>query len=282
VGLGPKQVYTPNAFLSLDPKLSCISRWLIAFGESHLAQLSDAIIAVSDQDYQHARKIGITRQRLHLIPNGIRLRDPGAQSSSREALRHAWNIPSDHICIGYVGRLVRQKAPELLLQALALIQKTSEPVVLAIVGYGPLSESLRRLAQELQIEQHVRWVGEFASREAMMAFDIFALPSRYEGFPYVLLEAMAAGLPVIATNVGGVEMAISNGRNGFIVPVGSYRDFTERIQTLLGDANLRFRMKQEALKRAERFTADEMVRATEALYMEILGAARETTDGAEY
>lgn len=104
----------------------------------------------------------------------------------------------------------------------------------------------------------------------MRAFDIFALSSDYEGFPYVLLEAMAEGLPLVATRVGGTELAIREGENGFVVPIGDIQGFAQSLDLLLSDTALRRRMGENSRIWVQQFTVDKMVEATLALYKELL------------
>jgi glycosyltransferase involved in cell wall biosynthesis len=106
----------------------------------------------------------------------------------------------------------------------------------------------------------------------MAGFDIFALPSRYEGFPYVLSEAACRGLPILTMAVGGAGVVVEEGGNGFIVPqAGGVAAMAERLGLLLGDPGLRRAMAKRSLKRAAGLTAQTMVANTVALYREVLG-----------
>ncbi|AGK05776.1 group 1 glycosyl transferase [Meiothermus ruber DSM 1279] len=139
-----------------------------------------------------------------------------------------------------------------------------------MVGDGVLKQSLLARADELGLIDRVIWPGFMDGRLAMRAFDVFVLPSNYEGFPYVLLEAMAEGLPVVSTRVGGSEEAIANGENGFIVPVGNVQALSESICKLLEDAEMRRRFGQKSLERVQAFSVDNMVDSTIALYKQLV------------
>jgi glycosyltransferase involved in cell wall biosynthesis len=106
----------------------------------------------------------------------------------------------------------------------------------------------------------------------MSAFDVFALPSRYEGFPYVLLEAAGRGLPIVTMAVGGAGIVVAEGWNGFIVPQGDDpAPLARKLGTLLSDATLRRVMGQRSVERAAGLTVEKMVERTVAVYREALG-----------
>ena len=114
------------------------------------------------------------------------------------------------MCIGFVGRLAPQKSPQTLLRSFAtLLQRTAVPVRLVMIGEGPLESSLRRMAAELNIDAHITWLGACDARPLMGAFDMLALTSESEGHPIAVLEAMAQGLPIVATRVGGISETCS-------------------------------------------------------------------------
>jgi len=117
----------------------------------------------------------------------------------------------------------------------------------------------------------VYWPGAIDGRMAMRMFDVFTLPSDYEGFPYVLLEAMAEGLPVVSTRVGGSEDAILDGENGFIVPVGDPEAMAGALGRLLSDESLRRRFGRKSLERVQAFSVDKMVEATLEVYKALVG-----------
>jgi glycosyltransferase involved in cell wall biosynthesis len=100
----------------------------------------------------------------------------------------------------------------------------------------------------------------------MSAFDVFALPSLYEGFPYVLLEALALGLPIVATAVGGVHAMATNGENGFVVPPGDARRLAQALLIMCTNPELRTRMADRSLSRSQRFSSSRMVTETEMAY----------------
>jgi len=270
IGAGAAVLYTPHAFSTMNPNWPAPVRAALRLCEKTLARLTDSIITVSAEERDHALSLGIEPKRVVSIPNGITYTLSNA--GERERLRRTWGIPGNGVCIGAVGRLTRQKNFELLLRAAADVLRTRHGSVLAVVGDGPLRGDLQRLAAELGIEASLRWLGAIDGAQAMAAFDIFALTSLYEGFPYVLLEAMSAGLPIVSTNVGGVGSLIAHEATGFIAPPDS-GVITGHLARLVDDMSLRRRMGASASARVASFSLNQMVEATVAEYRRTLPAA---------
>jgi glycosyltransferase involved in cell wall biosynthesis len=142
---------------------------------------------------------------------------------------------------------------------------------LAVVGTGPLEQGLRELARRLGVADRVRWLGERDARGVMAGFDVFAISSRKEGLPYVVLEAMAAGLPVVATASAGVEILVRADENGVVVPRGDVAGFARGLIGLGLDRGRLAEFGAASRARAGRFTIDEMVGRTLAAYHEAVG-----------
>ncbi|MER3536302.1 MAG: glycosyltransferase family 1 protein [Thermus sp.] len=268
---GVKVVYTPNAFVTKSPTLSAVERWVYAWVERALAHKTDVLIAVSQDEAKEAVRLGFHPERIYLIPNSVHLGPTSRPVEKGEELRKKMDIPVDALVIGFVGRLAPQKNPLLLIRAFALVQKKYPDATLVMVGKGPFEELLREEVKRLGLEGKVYWPGAIDGRMAMRVFDVFVLPSDYEGFPYVLLEAMAEGLPVVSTRVGGSEDAILDGENGFIVPVGDPEAMAGALGRLLSDENLRRRFGRKSLERVQAFDVDKMVEATLEVYRALVG-----------
>ena len=169
--------------------------------------------------------------------------------------------------IGIVGRLSPVKGHDVALAALAMLLR-STPAHLFVIGEGPLDESLRRQAASLDISEQVSFVGFQQDMDTWYAtFDAMVMPSRHEGLPYALLEAMGEGLPVVASAVGGIVEAIEHERNGLLVTPGAPDDLAGALELLARDTALRQRLGQAAATTArERFSAEAMASAYERLY----------------
>jgi glycosyltransferase involved in cell wall biosynthesis len=174
--------------------------------------------------------------------------------------------------IGAVGRLEHQKGFDVLLRALADVPGAD----LCLVGDGGEREALERLALELGVDNRVRWDGWSDDPRALLgAFDVFALPSRFEGFPLVVLEALLARAAVVATEVGSVAEAVVDGETGLLVAAEDPSALAAALRRALADADLRRRLGAQGRQLVlARFTADAMARAFESLYDELLSGDR--------
>jgi glycosyltransferase involved in cell wall biosynthesis len=267
VGSGVAVVYTPHAFAAMDPAASNICRRLYGNMERGLAHLTNAVICVSPEERAFAQALGLTAAQLRMIPNGI---DEEQGEVDPENSRAALQIPEQAVVIGFVGRLTSQKAPELLLEAFERISNSNRQAVVVYVGEGPLYEELRERAVELGLETRVRFLGWRDGRKMMHVFDLLALPSRYEGLPYVALEAIAAGLPVVATNIAGCRLIVDDRRNGFIVPPNRADLFAEALRVLVEDPAMRLQFSAASRAKARFFRIDRMISATLSVYQSLV------------
>jgi glycosyltransferase involved in cell wall biosynthesis len=265
--LGARVIYTPHAFFSMSPENGLAGRSAIRLLEFSLSLISDAIICVSQEELDHAVGLGIAPFKLHVVPNGIDERVARRAKLRRAEMRRRFGLAQNDVCIGFVGRLAPQKDPQLLLAAfLRIIAELPPDVRLVLVGDGPLMPDLTAMAGKAGVNDRVHLAGEIDGLTAMSAFDVFALPSRYEGFPYVLLEALAMSLPVVATAAGGVRAMIADGENGFVVPPQDVDRFAHALLQVATLAGLREQMTEFARRRSARFSLSRMVSETEMVY----------------
>lgn len=270
VGFGCKVFYTPHAFFTMKPGMGSFSRKAVSLLEASLAKLSSHVITVSSREGNHASEIGIHPEKIKVIPNGVHLPWPRELVEQRRyEFRRRHDISDQALCIGFIGRLNAQKAVDHLLTSFAEALKSGAigEVKLLIAGDGPLKNALQKLAQTLNIHQRIHWLGDVNGEEAICAFDIFALASDYEGLPYVVLEALAAGKPIVTTNVGGMDELIDSGINGFVVPPRNVSNFSKALTTLIQDEQLRARMGVASKLRAQQFSVDLMVDKILNLYL---------------
>ncbi len=270
LGLPGLRIYTPHAFLSLSGQGGPLGRWAVRRLERLLGRISHGIITVSEEEFRHGVSIGLPSSKLFMIPNGISIMNRNSESARREA-RKAIGLKDGEICIGFVGRLVPQKAPDVLLAAFSRVLACfPQHVTLAMAGNGSLAASLRNQAARLSLGDRVRWLGELDGSSIIPGFDIFCLPSRYEGLPYVLLEAMSAGVPIVSTRVGGAGLLVKHGENGSVIPADDPERLAEALIELLGNAALRGRMGANSLRRVREFTVEKMAAKTVAVYRTLL------------
>lgn len=242
-----------------------------------VAARAAAVIAISSavERYMTGPDLGLPADLVHTIRYGI---DPAPfeQANARKQLRKEWGIAERELVIGCVGRLVEQKSIDTLIRAFALFInkcKGEHAAKLVIVGHGPLEESLRHCAQSSGAADNIVWAGFREDVPAVMsAFDIFALSSIFEGFGLVLIEAMASGLPVIATRAGAIGEVVVDGVTGLLAPVRQPLALLEAMGKL-SEPRVRERMGKAGRERVKQeFTLERMCESTEALYQRCLQA----------
>jgi glycosyltransferase involved in cell wall biosynthesis len=205
---------------------------------------------------------------VHPVWNGV----PFAKFSSvdRAAMRTEWRCQPGDIFLGCVARLEQQKDP---LFALELLRQLPAHVKLVWVGDGRLRGDFERMIQHYGLSTRVFLEGwRTDARQRLAGFDIFLLPSEYEGFPFAVLEAMAAGLPCVVSDVDGTREAVIDGETGYLCRPRDSQQWLARIGQLLIDADLRQRMGSQGLERMrEHFSLEAMARGTVQVYEKALG-----------
>jgi glycosyltransferase involved in cell wall biosynthesis len=225
----------------------------------------DAVVAVSRPLVDRLAGAGVRRERLHLLPNAF---DDDAPRLDRAAARRALALPDDAFVVGWVGRLGREKGGDVLLEALAA--GGAPPAVASFLGDGREREALAARAAELGIADRVRWHGTVrdAGRH-FAAFDAFALSSRTEGTPIVLFEAMAAGVPIVATRVGGVPDVVTEGE-ALIVPPESPAALAAALAEVHRDrAGAASRARRARERLAERYALAPWLDRYDAIYRQV-------------
>jgi glycosyltransferase involved in cell wall biosynthesis len=236
----------------------------------------DAFVAVSPETAAFAkRRREVDERRLFVIPNGIPLSRFHPEPGARERVRRDLRIEADSWVIGTVGRIAVEKNQALLLRAVAPLLGRRTHLVL--VGDGPLLPALSELASALGVAELVHFLG--ARRDVpdlLNALDTFVLCSDLEGLPLVIPEAMATGLPVVATRVGGIPTVIDEGQTGFLVATGDEAALRDRVARLQAAPELSRAFGAQARAVAiARFSAERMQRDYIALYERVLsGRAR--------
>ena len=283
--LPPAELYTRFALLGLDslpliitkhnderfspgPGQRLLGRW-VGCRAGHVIAISEAV-----RRYIAGPALALDAGKLSTIHYGIDAAPFAAvRNAEIEAVRQGWGLAEDALAIGFVGRLVEQKDPDTLLRAFALCAARSAQARLIMVGEGPLEARLRQLARELTISDRIVWAGFREDIAAVMgAFDIFALTSVYEGLGLVLLEAMAARRPVVATRVSAIPEVVADGETGILVGPREPEALAAAFDRL-HDRALRARFGEAGRLRVLReFTLARMCRATDELYAECVPA----------
>ena len=219
---------------------------------------ADRIITLCSQSTKEALAAGFNHEQIISIPNGvdtsvfIPLENP--QASSRSIL--------------FIGRLDHMKGVDVLLKSIGELNALGLKAACTIVGDGPLKEHLQKTAQKLGVARQIVFVGACADPvDYLMKASVFVLPSRSEGMPNVILEAMGCGLPIIATSVGGIPDIIKDGDNGLLIPPDDVPALSRTLATLLTDHDLAGRLgKQARMDAEEHFSIDKVADEYLSLY----------------
>ncbi|MGQ0573033.1 MAG: glycosyltransferase [Pseudonocardia sp.] len=209
-----------------------------------------------------------------VVPNGIALppvRTPAARAEARAAL----GVGEDDLVVGIVARLAPVKAHEVLIEAVAKLAPSVPRLRLVCVGDGERAAELARLAEDLGVGDRVVFAGLRRDVAALLpGFDVACLTSRFECAPLSVIEAMAAGLPVVVSDVGAVRDMVTDGVEGLVFPPGDVSALAAHLDRLLADAALRDRMGSAGRARAERdFRIEDTARNYERLLRELAGRA---------
>jgi glycosyltransferase involved in cell wall biosynthesis len=271
----PVTVFTAHNVPSFE-KGAWPMRWAGRRALSGIGRDVDRTIAVSL--FMAERLItdaGFDARRVDVVYNGVDAAAVRTEvgAADRDAIRGAAGIPVDATVVGTVGRLVRDKGIDTLLRAVASLEGRHDELWTLIVGDGPDEERLRAAAREHLIADRVVFAGFVDDPYPMLAaMDIFALPTLMESFGMAAIEAMAAGLPVVASNVGGIPEVINDDMDGMLVAPGQPAALAAILGCLIVDPSLRGRLSEEAARTAaRRFTLPAMAEATAAVYDSALG-----------
>jgi glycosyltransferase involved in cell wall biosynthesis len=215
----------------------------------------------------------LARSRMVVIPNFV---DESAFAPPSVDTIRGWreslSLDDTSPVVGIIASLLPIKDHATLLRAIARAVSQLPALRLVIVGDGPEREPLERLAAQLGIASHVRFAGHQPNVPSFhYLFDVSVLTSISEGFPNSLVEAMAAGRPIVATNVGGVPDAVKHGENGLLVPPGDSDALAAALHSLLGDDSRRAAMGADGMRRARsEFHATAVMNSLTGLYHQLL------------
>ncbi len=287
-------VHTPHTFpferrdTSLAPLYCLLERWAAGW--------ADRIVLVAPSQRATAEQLGVADQRLVVIENGV---EPPAEppETLRARYREKLGLAADEPAFAFVARLTPQKDVQSFLRVAGevfrlvpeakgfVVGATDNPAYLRSLRPRPSPQSWRTLTEDKPAEGLLLWsdglplrvLGHRSDAPSLVAaFDLVILPSLYEGLPYSLLEAMACGVPVVASNVTGARDAIVDGETGFLVPVGDVTAFARAAAKVLTDRALRLRLGAAARERAlGHFSLERFAERINALYGELAPASHD-------
>jgi glycosyltransferase involved in cell wall biosynthesis len=267
----PFIVHTPHGhvfFGHFDPMMSRI--FLLV--EKITALITDCMVALTEGEKNDYVELSIIQpERIDIIHSGVDIDLYMETQVNIENKKRSIGLNPKSLVVGTVGWLLPIKGPMHLLNAMIKIWQSLSDVQLVYVGKGDQEEVLKQQAMKMGVSDKVKFLGwRDDVHEIMPVFDLFALPSLNEGMGRVLVEAMAAGKAIVASNVGGIPDLVHHGQNGFLVEPGDVNDLSAAIAKLLADENLRREMGKRGQTMAHNFSAGKMVDKIDALYASLL------------
>lgn len=222
---------------------------------------SELVIVGSQQLFENGKKLGIDSNKMVIIPNAVDL----------SFFRHNRTYSHSPRKVLFVGRLFSLKGPHLLIEAARLVIKKIPDTQFLIVGNGPMRKQLVNLVKSYNISKNVVFCGELEDvREKMKESDLYVRPSLLEGFPYGVLEAMASGLPVLATNIGGTTDLLTHEKTGYLVNPGNIIELANAIIKLLSNSDALKTIANSGLELVEKFSWNVMYDTYENFYLNLL------------
>jgi glycosyltransferase involved in cell wall biosynthesis len=252
----------------------CVDRWKVWHElaiDRYLAKRTDAIVVNSRGVEQFYVDQGLPAGKIRVIYNGVAA--AAASSVARDALLGELGLPAGARLLGAVGRLWPQKRIKDLIWAADLLKVIRGDAHLLVVGDGPERPALERFRRLCHVEDRVHFLGMRHDVPRLMPhFDVLWLASGYEGLPNAIMEAMACGVPVVATDIWGNRELVVHGQTGFLVGVGDRAALARYANKILDDPQLAQRLGAAGRQRvATEFTVHAMVEKHAALYRELLG-----------
>ena len=268
-------IYTVHGWVFNEP-LAAWKKSFYFWAEKLTALLKNRIICISRLDYNIAKnQLKIKEEKLSLIYHGIKQINFLSREEAREKLFliSKLQFPISNFLIGTIANFYKTKGLEYLIESIRIIKDelrvTSYELRVIIIGEGEERKNLEDLISQLNLKSHVFLVGNIKNAaEFLPAFDIYVSSSVKEGFPYSILEAMSAGLPIVATKVGGVPEMISDGENGLLAEPANPEELAKRIKILVEDKNLRKILGEQAKKNIdEKFRIEKMIEKIKEVYL---------------
>jgi sugar transferase (PEP-CTERM/EpsH1 system associated) len=258
----PVVIHGEHGLLEERSRNISIQRWLWS--------RADSVTAVAEELAERmAKVVRFPRARINVIHNGVDTKRFRPIEHGKASIRERFKLPTTGLIMGMVARLVPVKNHAGILHALVRLHTQGIDTDLVVAGDGPLCEPLHQLARTLRIHERVHFLGNVNSiEEVYQAIDIFVLNSQSEGMSNTILEAMASGLPVVATAVGANPQLVGDRETGYLVKINDVESLCRAIGELAGNFHLRTTMGQKGRLRAEdQYSVKRMVQDYSDLYM---------------
>lgn len=260
----PKVVNMVHGYL-FDNDTPWLKRNLFLGAERWMAADTDLVLTMNRWDYETAKKYQLGHKVVNIPGVGVDFsRFDRVPPDSREKLRKKWGIPKDAFVLIYAAEFSARKSQNVIIRAMEHLPKQ---VWLVLAGEGALWEDCRELAQRLGLENRVLFPGQVRGIPVWCAMaDAAVTASRSEGLPFNVMEAMYAGLPVVASGVKGHTDLIEDGVTGLLYPYGDEKAYTERVLRLAASGRLRQKLAQNARENVEQYSLDRVLPVVWARY----------------
>lgn len=237
----PKIVHTVHGF-SFPAAKNRADKLIYLFMEWIGTRCGDILICLHNLDMDIAiRKLGAKKDKLIVLPNGVdieKFKPPIA--SEKFSAKSELSLPPDSVVVGMIGRLWKQKNPMALLKSAIDIMQIRQSVHFVFVGDGEMMPDIKNQVSEFGYEDRIHMLGWKANiSDILHGFDIFVLPSLWEGMPLAILEAQASGLPCVVSDIPGNNHLVSHGEDGLLFSLSKETDLTEQLLKLIDDSELR-------------------------------------------
>lgn len=274
----PCHVLTKHTFADADRSASArkvkiidrLDRWVVN-------PRVHRFVAVSEERRQGMiARHGLNPDRITAIHNGVPIASDFDPASIAPSLREQIGLPASTPLVGFLGRLNPEKGPDVFVEAFATVAQRVPESKAVVIGDGPMREQLERTAAERGIADRMHWLPYRDDVFPLLAdIDVVVMPSRTEGLPMLLLEAMAMARPVVVSRVGGMPEVVTDGESGWLCPTAQADAFGERIAEILTRPDELKRVGERGRSAVlERFTARAMAERMMSLYDEVLGGVR--------
>jgi len=265
---GTRVVWTIHGFHRLDK----IDKFILVMAQKLLGQNHFVITAVSEE----ARSLTVPFLKkqngtILIIPNGVKINDFDIDSREIREKKEKLLGENNRIIVGSVGRLVDDKGYDVLLQAISISRNKFKGVLFLIAGDGQDRQELEQKIIDLELAERVKLLGELDNvPEILQVFDIYVQPSRREGMPLAVIEAMASKLPIIASDIGGISKLLDSGKAGVLVEKENPQALSEALVKMIENEELRNYYLDKAFQRAKAFSIDKIAGEYVSLYEKML------------
>ncbi len=274
----PIIIHTVHGF-AFSPFHSKLRRNFYIFLEKFTAKITSHLIFVSKANREEALKLKILKKRDNssIIRSIVGLDKFYANRERKEELRKKLKITSDIRIVGGVFCFKPQKDPVGFIEIANLVLKQRNDILFIIAGDGYVKSAMVEKIKEYKIEDKIRFLGWIKNPEDLIpSFDVFLLPSLWEGLPQVVVQSIVSGVPVVASAVNGTKDIIKSGKNGYLFPPKDYQKASELVIKILNDNNLKENILTEAERTYNEFNPEKMIKKQEELYLKLMDNVRRT------